>query len=89
MFAWMPVVFTFMLGSFPCGLVVYWTTNNTLTIIQQSVIMKRAGVKLELFDNLRGMFRRKARPATTNLAATKPAKIADNRPDEESKAPAE
>ncbi len=59
MFSWMPVIFTFMLGSFPCGLVVYWTTNNTLTIIQQSVIMKRAGVKLELFDNLRGMFRRK------------------------------
>ena len=59
MFSFMPVIFTFMLGSFPCGLVVYWTTNNTLTIIQQSVIMKRAGVKLELFDNLRGMFRRK------------------------------
>ena len=56
MFSWMPVVFTFMLGTFPSGLVVYWTVNNTLTIIQQSVIMKRAGVKLELFDNLRGMF---------------------------------
>ena len=60
MFAWMPVIFTFMLGSFPSGLVVYWTTNNTLTLIQQSVIMKRSGVKLELFDNLRAMFRRKA-----------------------------
>ena len=84
MFAWMPVVFTFMLGSFPCGLVVYWTTNNTLTIIQQSVIMKRAGVKLELFDNLRGMFRRKA-----TVGKAKPAQVADNRPDKESKAPAE
>ena len=60
MFAYMPVIFTFMLGSFPSGLVVYWTTNNTLTLIQQSVIMKRSGVKLELFDNLRAMFRRKA-----------------------------
>ena len=52
MFSWMPVIFTFMLGTFPSGLVVYWTVNNTLTIIQQSVIMKRAGVKLELFGNL-------------------------------------
>ena len=59
MFSWMPVIFTFMLGTFPSGLVVYWTTNNSLTILQQSVIMKRAGVKLELFDNLKGMFRRK------------------------------
>ena len=56
MFSWMPVIFTFMLGTFPSGLVVYWTVNNTLTIIQQSVIMKRAGVKLELFDNVLGMF---------------------------------
>lgn len=84
MFSWMPVVFTFMLGSFPCGLVVYWTTNNTLTIIQQSVIMKRAGVKLELFDNLRGMFRRKSA-----ASKAKPAQVADSRPDKESKAPAE
>ena len=84
MFSWMPVIFTFMLGTFPCGLVVYWTTNNTLTIIQQSVIMKRAGVKLELFDNLRGMFRPKA-----VVAKAKPGQIADNRPDKESKAPAE
>ena len=56
MFSWMPVIFTFMLGTFPSGLVLYWTVNNTLTIIQQSVIMKRAGVKLELFDNVRKMF---------------------------------
>ena len=59
MFSWMPVIFTFMLGTFPSGLVLYWTVNNTLTILQQSVIMKRAGVKLELFDNLKGMLGRK------------------------------
>ncbi|MBV8653601.1 MAG: membrane protein insertase YidC, partial [Alphaproteobacteria bacterium] len=58
MFAWMPVIFTFMLGSFPSGLVIYWTWNNTLTVLQQSLIMKRAGVKVELFDNLKKMFRR-------------------------------
>jgi len=53
MFAWMPVIFTFMLGSFPVGLVIYWTWNNTLTVIQQSFIMSRAGVKVELWGNLK------------------------------------
>lgn len=60
MFAWMPVIFTFMLGTFPSGLVIYWTCNNTLTVIQQSIIMKQAGQKLELFDNLTSLFRKKA-----------------------------
>ncbi len=60
MFAWMPVIFTFMLGSFPAGLVIYWTWNNTLSVAQQMLIMKRAGVKVELFDNLRKVFSRKA-----------------------------
>ena len=58
-FTWMPVVFTFMLGSFPAGLVIYWAWNNTLSIIQQSIIMKRHGVKIELFNNLKGLFGRK------------------------------
>jgi YidC/Oxa1 family membrane protein insertase len=60
MFAWMPVIFTFMLGSFPAGLVIYWTWNNFLSVLQQSLIMKKAGVKIELFDNLRKVFSRKA-----------------------------
>ncbi|HXW19018.1 MAG TPA: membrane protein insertase YidC [Roseiarcus sp.] len=58
MFAWMPVIFTFMLGSFPSGLVIYWTCNNTLSVIQQYVIMRRAGVKVELWDNLSKLFAR-------------------------------
>ena len=60
MFAWMPVIFTFMLGSFPSGLVIYWTWNNTLSALQQSLIMARAGVKIELWGNLANMFRKKA-----------------------------
>jgi YidC/Oxa1 family membrane protein insertase len=56
MFAWMPVIFTFMLGTFPAGLVIYWTWNNTLTIIQQYYIMTKAGVKVELWDNLYKLF---------------------------------
>jgi YidC/Oxa1 family membrane protein insertase len=43
MFMIMPVVFTFMLGSFPAGLVIYWAWNNTLSIAQQWIIMRRMG----------------------------------------------
>ncbi|ALN72293.1 membrane protein insertase YidC [Aureimonas sp. AU20] len=57
-FTWMPVIFTFMMASFPAGLVIYWTWNNTLSITQQTIIMKRHGAKIELWDNLRGMFRK-------------------------------
>jgi YidC/Oxa1 family membrane protein insertase len=59
MFAWMPVIFTFMLGTFPAGLVIYWTWNNLLSITQQYFIMRKNGVKVELWDNLRGVFARK------------------------------
>ncbi|APO73316.1 membrane protein insertase OxaA/YidC [Rhizobium etli 8C-3] len=62
-FNWMPLVFTFMLASFPAGLVIYWAWNNTLSVIQQGVIMRRHGVKIELFDNLKGLFRRKTAPS--------------------------
>jgi YidC/Oxa1 family membrane protein insertase len=51
-FAWMPLFFTFLLASFPAGLVIYWAWNNTLSVIQQSVIMSRQGVEIPLFDNL-------------------------------------
>ncbi|MFQ5534993.1 MAG: membrane protein insertase YidC [Sphingomonadales bacterium] len=37
----MPVMFTFLLATFPVGLVIYWTWNNMLTMAQQWVIMKR------------------------------------------------
>jgi YidC/Oxa1 family membrane protein insertase len=52
-FEWMPVVFTFMLASFPAGLVIYWAWNNTLSVTQQSFIMHRHGAKIELWDNLK------------------------------------
>ncbi|MXN66386.1 membrane protein insertase YidC [Stappia sp. GBMRC 2046] len=59
-FTWMPVIFTFMLASFPAGLVIYWAWNNSLSIAQQYVIMRRQGVKVELWDNLRSTFKKKA-----------------------------
>jgi YidC/Oxa1 family membrane protein insertase len=55
-FDWMPLIFTFMLAGFPAGLVIYWAWNNTLSVMQQSFIMRRNGVKVELFDNLKATF---------------------------------
>lgn len=44
LFEFMPIIFTFMLASFPAGLVIYWSWNNTLTIAQQWVIMRRTNL---------------------------------------------
>jgi len=41
----LPVVFTFLLARFPAGLVIYWAWNNTLSIAQQWLIMRRAAAK--------------------------------------------
>ena len=38
---------------------IYWAWNNSLSIAQQYVIMRRQGVKVELFDNIKSTFRRK------------------------------
>lgn len=62
-FTWMPILFTFMLASFPAGLVIYWAWNNSLSILQQGVIMKRQGAKIELWDNLVALFKKKPTPA--------------------------
>jgi len=43
MFMFLPIVFTYMLASFPAGLVIYWAWNNLLSIGQQWTIMHRAG----------------------------------------------
>jgi YidC/Oxa1 family membrane protein insertase len=58
-FDWMPLIFTFMLASFPAGLVIYWAWNNLLSVIQQAYIMRKNGVKVELFDNLKATFAKK------------------------------
>ena len=44
MMALMPVIFTFMMGNFASGLVIYWTWSNILSIAQQKYIMKKVGV---------------------------------------------
>jgi len=39
-FKFLPLIFTFMMATFPAGLVLYWTTNNILSILQQWIINK-------------------------------------------------
>jgi YidC/Oxa1 family membrane protein insertase len=65
MFAFMPLIFTFMFATFPAGLVIYYAWNNLLSVIQQAYIMKREGVEVTLFDNIRG---RKPAPAKIKAA---------------------
>ncbi len=55
-FNWMPVMFTFMLGGFASGLVIYWAWNNLLSLIQQYYIMKKQGTEVPLVDNLKRIF---------------------------------
>jgi YidC/Oxa1 family membrane protein insertase len=63
-FNWMPVVFTIMMANFPAGLVIYYAWNNSLSILQQGIIMKRQGVPIELGNNLKSLFsRKKPKPA--------------------------
>jgi len=42
--SFLPIVFTIMLAGFPAGLVIYWATNNILSMAQQWVIMRKMGV---------------------------------------------
>lgn len=67
-FDWMPLIFTFMLAGFPAGLVIYWAWNNTLSVAQQSYIMRLNGVKVELFDNLKSTFQKKSVKTETKTA---------------------
>lgn len=41
MFKFMPIIFTFMMGQFAVGLIIYWTWSNILSILQQRYIMKK------------------------------------------------
>ena len=54
--SWMPVIFTFMLAKFSAGLVIYWTWSNSLSILQQAIVMRRNGVRFAWWDRFRAMF---------------------------------
>ena len=40
-FLMLPFIFTFLLATFPSGMVVYWTVNNVLSIGQQYILLKK------------------------------------------------
>jgi YidC/Oxa1 family membrane protein insertase len=44
----MPLMFSVMFFFFPAGLVLYWITNNLLTIAQQAYINNKMGVPLKI-----------------------------------------
>jgi YidC/Oxa1 family membrane protein insertase len=69
-FAWMPWVFMFMLGSFASGLVVYWITNNIITFTQQFLIMRSHGHTPDIFGNIKAGFRRKPAPKPAQIKKT-------------------
>ncbi len=72
-FAWMPWIFMFMLGGFASGLVLYWITNNTITIAQQYTIMSMHGHRPDLFGNIKSSLRPKrgSKSANSNAAPKK------------------
>ena len=72
-FAWMPWIFMFMLGSFASGLVIYWIANNIITFAQQYVIMRGHGHKPDVFGNIISGFRK------TPVAANADAKLLDKK----------
>jgi YidC/Oxa1 family membrane protein insertase len=53
MFGYMPIIFTFMFATLPSGLVIYYTWSNFLTLLQQYFMMRRHGVEIHLFNNLK------------------------------------
>jgi YidC/Oxa1 family membrane protein insertase len=65
MMVMMPPVFTYLMASFPAGLVIYWTVNNILSIGQQYVIMRRMNVPIDMGKNFR-------LPSWLKLPAKKP-----------------
>lgn len=62
-FRLLPILFTFMFAAFPAGLVIYWTWSNSLSILQQYVIMRRQGVETQLDTWLKKRFARSASAA--------------------------
>lgn len=47
--SFMPVMMTLLMAHFPAGLVIYWSWSNTLSIIQQYVLMRHEGVEVHFF----------------------------------------
>jgi YidC/Oxa1 family membrane protein insertase len=84
-FTWMPLIFTFMLASFPAGLVIYWAWNNTLSVTQQYFIMRRYGTEVNLWGNILESLGLRPKQHALAKVATAPAAAAND--DDDSDAP--
>lgn len=49
----LPFWITFILAKFPAGLVIYWSWSNCLSIIQQYILLRQEGVKVNIFTRSR------------------------------------
>ena len=79
-FAWMPLIFTFMLANFSAGLVIYWAWNNSLSVAQQSIIMKKHGAKIELWSNNKALWPRNLPQKMNALGGRLKALLSANKP---------
>lgn len=74
-FAFMPFIFVIILAPFSAGLVIYWAWNNSLSILQQYVIMRRMGVDINLGERIKmpgwikNLRNQVMSPATANASA--------------------
>ena len=62
-FGLMPIFFVFIFAPFAAGLVLYWFWNTFLGVIQQYVIMKRAGADVDIVGNFKATFKRGGKPS--------------------------
>ncbi|MEM9810388.1 MAG: YidC/Oxa1 family membrane protein insertase, partial [Pseudomonadota bacterium] len=61
-FGLLPLIFIFIFAPFAAGLVLYWFWNTFLGVVQQYVIMKRAGADVDLLSNIKQTFAKKPAP---------------------------
>ncbi len=64
-FAFMPLIFMFIMSPFAAGLVLYWFWNTFLGVVQQYYIMKKHGSDVDLIGNIKETFSRKKPDADT------------------------
>ena len=63
MIQFMPLIFMFVFGGFPAGLVMYYVWSNSLSFIQQYFIMRRNGVETEIGKFIKNLVTRGAKAA--------------------------
>jgi YidC/Oxa1 family membrane protein insertase len=63
---WIPLVFTILFAGFAVGLVIYWVWSNTITLVQQYIIMRRTGVETEFDKFFKKHFGKKNPPDDTD-----------------------